>query len=163
MQPVYDENIIVIVLFKKKYRWYCTEKSLWIMDYLRYYDAYNFQYQRQGRSGLEFVKEVGSFGEFCSSRFRIRLLDRDTAKDFLKKIEKEEVTAGELAYDFMHAETPEQRLALTPSLFVDFDHSVFYSQYTGTTDFMSYLPEGWYAQQGDFSGLLPQDDRYWLE
>lgn len=162
MQPVYDENIIVIVLFKKKFHWYCTEKSLWNMDYLRYYDDYHERYRQRGKSDLDFVKEVGSFGEFSSSRFRIRLLERDTAKEFLKKIEKDEVFAGELAYDFMKAESDEQRSALTPALLVDFDHSVLYSQYNGSEDFMRYLPEGWHGQQGDFSGMLPQDDRYWL-
>lgn len=162
MQPVYAENIIVIVLFKKKLRWYCTEKSLWKMDYLRLYDDYHNLYLSRGKSELDFVKEVGSFGEFSSSRFRIRLLERDTAKDFLKKIDDDAVSAGELAYDFLRAETDEQRRAYVPALYVDFDHSEFYSQFPGNEDYLRYLPDGWRGANADFSHLIPQDDRYWL-
>ena len=162
MEPKFAENIIVIVLFKKKYRWYCTDKSLWPMDYLELYDDSHDLYLNRGKSDLDFVKEVGSFGEFSSSRFRIRVLDRDTAKEFLKKIEKDEVSAGELAYDFLRAESDEQRLALVPALFVDFDNSVFYSQFPGDEDYLRYLPEGWRGAESDFSHLIPQDDRYWV-
>lgn len=163
MQPKFAENIIVIVQFKKKQRWYCTEKSLWKMDYLRLYDDYHDLYRSRGKSDMEFVKEVGSFGEFSSSRFRIRLLERDTAKEFLKKIDDDATSAGELAYDFMKAETDEQRRALVPALFVDFDNSVFYSQFPGDEDYLRYLPAGWRGANADFSHLLPENDRYWVE
>ena len=162
MEPKFAENIIVIVLFKKKFRWYCTDKALWKMDYLELYDDYHDLYINRGKSDLDFVKEVGSFGEFSSSRFRIRVLDRDTAKEFLKKIDKDEVSAGELAYEFLRAESDEQRRALVPALFVDFDHSEFYSQFPGDEDFLHYLPQGLRGAESDFSHLIPQDDRYWV-
>jgi len=162
MEPKFAENIIVIVLFKKKFRWYCTDKALWKMDYLELYDDYHDLYINRGKSDLDFVKEVGSFGEFSSSRFRIRVLDRDTAKEFLKKIDKDEVSAGELAYEFLRAESDEQRRALVPALFVDFDHSEFYSQFPGDEDFLPYLPQGLRGAESDFSHLIPQDDRYWV-
>lgn len=161
MKPKYAENIIVGVMFKKKFRWYCTDKSLWKMDYLRLYDDYHDLYRSRGKSEMEFVKEVGSFGEFSSSRFRIRLLERDTAKEFLKKIESDELASGELAYEFLRAESDEQRKALIPSLFVDFDRSEFYSQFPGEDEFLRYLPDGWRGAKADFSKLIPQDDRYW--
>ena len=161
MEPIFAENIIVVVLFKKKYRWYCTDKALWKMDYLRFYDDYHDLYRSRGKSDMDFVKEVGSFGEFSSTRFRIRVLERDTAKEFLKKIDKDETSAGELAYDFLKAESDEKRRALVPSLFVDFDNSVFYSQFPGEDEFLRYLPDGWRGAIADFSHLLPPDDRYW--
>ena len=162
MKPKFAENIIVIVLFKKKYRWYCTDKALWKMDYLELYDDYHDLYINRGKSDLDFVKEVGSFGEFSSSRFRIRVMDRDTAKEFLKKIDSDEVSAGELAYNFLRAESDEERRALVPALFVDFDNSVFYSQFPGDEDFLRYLPQGWRGANADFSHLLPETDRYWV-
>ncbi len=163
MQPKFAENIVVVVLFKKKYRWYCTDKSLWKMDYLRLYDDYHFLYLQRGKTELEFVKEVGSFGEFSSSRFRIRLLDRGTAKEFLKKIEGDEISAGELAYDFLHAESEIERKARIPALFVNFDKSEFYSQFPGDEEYLRYLPDGWRGATADFSHLIPPDDRYWVE
>lgn len=163
MKPKFAENIVVVVLFKKKYRWYCTDKSLWKMDYLRLYDDYYFRYLQRGKTELEFVKEVGSFGEFSSSRFRIRLLDRGTAKEFLKKIEGDEISAGELAYDFLHAESEIERKARIPALFVNFDKSEFYSQFPGDEEFLHYLPDGWRGATADFTHLIPPDDRYWVE
>lgn len=163
MKPKFAENIVVVVLFKKKYRWYCTDKSLWKMDYLRLYDDYYFRYLQRGKNELEFVKEVGSFGEFSSSRFRIRLLDRGTAKEFLKKIEGDEISAGELAYDFLHAESEIERKARIPALFVNFDKSEFYSQFPGDEEFLRYLPDGWRGATADFTHLIPPDDRYWVE
>ena len=163
MKPKFAENIVVVVLFKKKYRWYCTDKSLWKMDYLRLYDDYYFRYLQRGKTELEFVKEVGSFGEFSSSRFRIRLLDRGTAKEFLKKIEGDEISAGELAYDFLHAESEIERKARIPALFVNFDKSEFYSQFPGDEEFLRYLPVGWRGATADFTHLIPPDDRYWVE
>ncbi len=163
MKPKFAENIVVVVLFKKKYRWYCTDKSLWKMDYLRLYDDYYFRYLQRGKTELEFVKEVGSFGEFSSSRFRIRLLDRGTAKEFLKKIEGDEISAGELAYDFLHAESEIERKARIPALFVNFDKSEFYSQFPGDEEFLRYLPDGWRGATADFTHLIPPDDRYWVE
>lgn len=163
MKPKLAENIVVVVLFKKKYRWYCTDKSLWKMDYLRLYDDYYFRYLQRGKNELEFVKEVGSFGEFSSSRFRIRLLDRGTAKEFLKKIEGDEISASELAYDFLHAESEIERKARIPALFVNFDKSEFYSQFPGDEEFLRYLPDGWRGATADFTHLIPPDDRYWVE
>ena len=163
MKPKFAENIVVVVLFKKKYRWYCTDKSLWKMDYLRLYDDYYFRYLQRGKTELEFVKEVGSFGEFSSSRFRIRLLDRGTAKEFLKKIEGDEISAGELAYDFLHAESEIEQKARIPALFVNFDKSEFYSQFPGDEEFLRYLPDGWRGATADFTHLIPPDDRYWVE
>lgn len=163
MKPKFAENIVVVVMFKKKYRWYCTDKSLWKMDYLRLYDDYYFRYLQRGKTELEFVKEVGSFGEFSSSRFRIRLLDRGTAKEFLKKIEGDEISAGELAYDFLHAESEIERKARIPALFVNFDKSEFYSQFPGDEEFLRYLPDGWRGATADFTHLIPPDDRYWVE
>ena len=163
MEPKFAENIIVIVLFKKKFRWYCTDKALWKMDYLELYDDYHDLYINRGKSDLDFVKEVGSFGEFSSSRFRIRVLDRDTAKEFLKKIDKDEVSAGELAYEFLRAESDEQRRALVPSLLVDFDSRQFYSQYPEQDNFEQFVPAGWRAARQDFTPFVPAAERYWAE
>ncbi len=163
MQPIFAENIIVIVMFKKKLRWFCTDKTLWKLDYLRYYDDYYFRYMQRGKTEYQFVKEVGSFGEFSSSRFRIRILDRGTAKEFLKKIEADETSAGELAYEFLHAKSDEEKRARIPALFVNFDKSEFYSQFPGDEEYLRFLPPEWHGYESDFSHLIPEEDRYWVE
>ena len=163
MEPKYAENIIVGVIFKKKFQWYVTDKNIWKMDYRRLYDDWHVTYQRRGKSEVEFVKEVGSFGEFLGTRFRIPVLDKDTAKQFLKEISGDAMSGGELAYLFTRAESDEQRRALVPSLLVDFDSKQFYSQYPEQENFEQFVPAGWRAARQDFTPFVPAAERYWAE
>ena len=90
--------------------------------------------------------------------------DIDFDKDGLRlKIEGDEISAGELAYDFLHAESEIERKARIPALFVNFDKSEFYSQFPGDEEYLRYLPDGWRGATADFSHLIPPDDRYWVE
>lgn len=163
MEPKYAENIIAGVLFKKKFQWYLTDKSIWKLDYRRLYDDWHLTYQNRGRSDLDFVREVGSFGEFLSTRFRIPVVDRDTAKDFLKQLRDNAISGGELAYQFVRAESAEQRRALVPVFFVDFDNKRFFSQFPEKDNFEQYAPEGWQSAYADFTACIPAAERYWIE
>ena len=163
MEPKYGENIIVATVFKKKFQWYCTDKSFWKLDYRRLYEEYQETYRRRGKGLMEFTKEVGSFGEFISSRYRIPVLDKDTAKDFFRHIITEQTSAGELGYALMRAENDESKRALYPSLFVDFDGKRFFSMYPENEPFERYAPAGWQSARADFTSLIPQDERYWTE
>ena len=33
LEPLYAENIIVGVIYNKKFKWYVTDKELWFLDY----------------------------------------------------------------------------------------------------------------------------------
>lgn len=168
MEPKLAENTVAFVVYKKQYQWYCTDKMLWKLDYRRLYDDYRRLYRRRGRSDVDFVREAGSFSEFISSRFRIPVVDRDTAKNFLKQIEAHQTSAGELAYLWTRADSEDARSGLLPSFYVDFDSKTFYSQYrkTGTDDeqdgnFEAYAPAGWRSAYADFLHLIPPAEQYW--
>ena len=109
------------------------------------------------------MREVGSFGEFLSTRFRIPVVDRDTAKDFLKQLRESEISGGELAYQFVRAETAEQRRALVPVFLVDFDSKRFFSQFPEKDNFEQYAPAGWQRAYADFTAYVPAAERYWIE
>ena len=162
MEPKYAENLIVAVIFKKKFHWYCTDKVYWQMDYRRRYDEYREQYRRQGKSDAVLVKEIGSFGEFLACRFRIPVLDKDTAKEFLKKIEGEQLAAGELAYKIDHAPEADKK-AYVPALYVNFDTKEFYAQDPNREGFERYAPQGWKSAYQDFRKLIPAEAKYWQE
>lgn len=164
MEPKFAENTIAFVIYKRKYHWYCTEKALWKLDYRRLYDDYHNLYRRRGRTDVDFVREIGSFGEFISSRFRIPVADKDTAKAFLKAIEAHETSAGELAYLWSRAESDEVRRALIPMFYVDFDRKAFFSMYAEENGgFENYAPQGWQSAYCDFRQLIPADEQYWSE
>ena len=164
MEPKYCENIIVGVIFKKKFQWYCTEKSIWKLDYRALYADYQNTFRMRGLGLVEFTKQVGSFSEFLSSRFRIPVVDKDTATAFLEQIMLNQISAGELMYESTRAETDEQRKALVPALFVDFDGRRFYSQYPEKDEkFEKYAPSGWESRYADFTRFIPREEQYWLD
>ncbi len=162
MEPKYAENIIVGVIFKKKFQWYITEKSIWRLDYRKFYDEWAATYRSRGKDQVTFIKEVGSFGEFLSTRFRIPVADKDTAKEFLKHISTEISSVGELAYLYDRAGTAEAQKALFPALLVNFDAKELYSQYPEKDiEFEKYVPQGWRASHRRFENLIPAAERFW--
>ncbi|MBR4200193.1 MAG: hypothetical protein IKQ91_02805 [Oscillospiraceae bacterium] len=164
MKPEFAENIIVYTIFKKKAQWYCTDKLIWQMDFRKLYDAYREKGRQMKKTEGEIAKWIGTFSEFISSRFRIPVLDRDTAPQFFEAIVLDQTSAGELAYQWTRTETEEDRLALLPSLYVDFDKKVLYSQYPEQD--MSYddlVPDGWKGAYYNFLSMIPQAEQYWKE
>ncbi len=156
-----EDQIIVGTVFKKKFQWYVTDKTIWRLDYRRYYDSLDLKYKRQGRPLHEFVREIGSFGEFLASRFRIPVVDKSTAKEFFEKIMLNAVSSAELAYLYMRAESDEARKKLLPLMFVDFDSRVQYYLLPAQDRFEDFVPEGWKGGRQNFEKLIPQPDRYW--
>ncbi len=158
-----EDQIIVGTMFKKKFQWYVTDKTIWRLDYRRYYDSLDLKYKRQGRPLHEFVREIGSFGEFLTSRFRIPVVDKSTAKQFFEHIMLSAADSAELAYLFMRAETDEARQKLLPLLYVDFDSSALYSLLPAEDRIEAFVPDGWRGSRQNFEKLIPLKERYWVE
>lgn len=166
MNPEFAENIIVYTIYKKKAQWYCTDKLIWQMDFRALYEAYYEKGRKMKKSEAEIVKWLGTFSEFISSRYRIPVLDRDTAPKFFEAIILDRTSAGELSYLWARADLSDetQRLALLPSLYVDFDKKVLYSQYQEQDmSFEALVPQGWQGAYYNFFSMIPQDEQYWKE
>ncbi|MBQ8922626.1 MAG: hypothetical protein IJ060_10810 [Oscillospiraceae bacterium] len=158
-----EDEIIVGTMYKKKFQWYVSDKTIWRLDYRKYYDSLDLKYKRQGRALYEFVREIGSFGEFCQSRFRIPVVDKSTAGEFFEKILLAATDSAELAYMFMRAESDADRKALLPSLYVDFDGRALYSLLPRDDDVEKFVPDGWRGVKQNFEKLIPLKDRYWID
>ncbi|MBR3267320.1 MAG: hypothetical protein IKI58_01095 [Oscillospiraceae bacterium] len=159
---IQEDQIIVGTMFRNQLRWFVTDKTLWRLDYRKYYDDLYAKYQKKGRSLVEFVREIGSFGEFCQSRFRIPLLDKSTAAEFFEKIMLSAADTAELAYLYMRAEES-QKSALLPLLYVNFDTKALYSLLPKEDRLEAYVPDGWKGLRQNFAMMIPLKDRYWAE
>lgn len=158
-----EDQIIVGTMFKRKLQWYVTDQTIWRLDYRRYYDSLDQRYKREGKPLYQFVREVGSFGEFLQSRFRIPVVDASTAKEFFEHIMLAAADSAELAYLFMRAQSDAEKKRLLPSLYVNFDTSTLYSQLPASERIEAFVPEGWRGLRQSFDKLIPLNDRYWVE
>lgn len=152
LEPVYNENIIVIVIFHKVCSWYVTDKDLWFMDYNKLHRAYN-------RNGLDFE-------EISDERLGIEILDNDTAKEFLLRIAEYQISNKELnkmlESKAKSKEEFDDLLDYCPNIYVDFDNKKFYSMFPEPASFEDYIPEGWTGEYRDFTELVPDKDKFWI-
>ena len=156
-----NDTILVGVRFKNQFSWYRTDPSIWKLDYRKLYDSYDALYRRRRKSMADFVREVGSFGEFIASRFRIPVVDKDTAPKFFEEIMLQKLDSAELAYSWTRAKEDAERQALLPVLFVDFDAKTLYSCDPERGKFEAFVPDGWRGLYQDFKRLIPLQDRFW--
>lgn len=85
VKPEYCKNVIVGVIYKKKFAWYITKKDIWYLDYNKRYQAWKEWYKNMGRSEKRFDFEIGSIEKFCRERFDIQIVDTEKADIFFSK------------------------------------------------------------------------------
>ncbi|MCC0566389.1 hypothetical protein [Brevibacillus borstelensis] len=83
-KPKYAETIIVLVKYKKSFRWFVADKEIWFLDLKKLISSY-----------LEKGFEIPNPDDF-SDRFNIAVVNEDTAEDFLQKLSDFEVGTEEL-------------------------------------------------------------------
>lgn len=49
-----------------------------------------------------------------------------------------------------------------PPILVDFDNKRFYSMFPELASFEDYIPEGWVGEYVDFTNLIQDEEKYWL-
>jgi hypothetical protein len=160
MKPKYCENIIVAVIYRKKFNWYITNKELWRMDFVKEYKSWKECYISMGRTEKQFMYDIGSLEEFCSKRWGIKVLDVKNADVFLSKIEKNKISSSELKQMFEDA-SDEEKNGYYPTLYVNFDKKEFYSFFPEPENFESFIPDGWKSNYMKFDNLISKDFRYW--
>lgn len=159
MNPKYCENIIVGVVYKRKFNWYITNKELWHLDYDKEYKSWKECYNKMGRSEKQFNYDIGSFEEFCSNRWGIQILNTENANIFFDKIEKYKVSVTKLKNMFINA--GQEKYNYYPSLYVNFDKKHFYSYFPEPENFENFVPDDWIGDYLKFYELIPKDKRYW--
>ncbi|MFC4077125.1 hypothetical protein [Salinithrix halophila] len=152
-KPVFPQEIIVGVTYKKRWSWYITDKGYWFLD--------------QIKLGEEFIKKGHKIDLYdFSGRFNIGIVNEETAGVFLNYIGKHQVDTHSMSKMVKEVcETTndlEEMMDLSPSLFVDFDTKRLISMFTEPASFEHYVPEGWLGIENNFLREVPEAERYWV-
>ncbi|TRW21019.1 hypothetical protein FL857_12285 [Criibacterium bergeronii] len=150
IEPIYAENIIVGVIWNKIFKWYVTEKDLWFLDY----NKLDKGYLEKGYDIEDIVDD--------NERRGIEVLDKNTVDIFLDRISKYLTTEYELNNLFNKISEFDDCLDFIPSILVDFDNKRFYSMFPELASFEDYIPEGWVGEYVDFTNLIQDEEKYWL-
>ncbi|MGJ7923235.1 hypothetical protein [Neobacillus sp. LXY-4] len=147
--PKYAETIIVLVKYKKSYKWFITDKEIWFLDLKKLISSY-----------LEKGFKIHNPDDF-SERFDIAVVNEDTVEEFLQKIGKLEVSNEELR-KILVQRAYSHISDMLPSLYVDFDEKKLTSFYPEPASYELYVPNGWLGKCEQFMGHIPEDNRYWI-
>ncbi len=148
----YGVDVIVGTLFQGEWKWYLTEKEIWMLDDIKYAEAFD-----QDISDDEYADP---------ERINIPILDEKTASIFLQRIEKYRVSSDTLQY-LVRKKCPFSKWddisEMFPSIFVNFDKRELWSVFP-EPNFCpeDYVPEGWIGKYEDFYELIPIKERYWI-
>ncbi|WP_219619283.1 hypothetical protein [Carnobacterium maltaromaticum] len=122
---MYAENIIVGVKYKGSFNWYITDTELWYLDY-----------NQAGYSTDQYPEE----------RRNISVLNKNTASAFFRNIENDRSSTNSIKLNFfkeLSKNKAEARYNYNPSLLIDFDNQIFYSNYPESISFEEYIPDNW--------------------
>ena len=151
LEPIDAENVIVGVIHKKQFQWYVTDRELWYLDYVKFAQAFEShlavdEYIEPERKGIE-------------------ILSSENAELFLKRIQSYKADAAtllKLFEDKIESGEEEDVLDFIPSFLVDFDQKVFYSLFPEPASFEEYVPSDWKGTYEDFTALIPETEKYWI-
>lgn len=149
IKPIYDEKIIVGVVYNNTFNWYITDKYVWLLN------LQNFNNDE--------LASYFSNPEVSKIRNNLITISHDNANIFINNLKDYKVTSQEIQdailYDKFQTEELEQYF---PTLLIDFDKQCLYSQFPEPLNFEEYVPNGWKGEYKDFTNLIPQNQKYWL-
>jgi hypothetical protein len=150
--PIYDERIIVGVVYNNKFNWYITNKLFWILDFKKITkDDYDVYFKD---------KEVNEV------RKDIITLSNDNIELFLDRLEKYKVDINVLRLKILkkiESQGAERELEeYYPALLIDFDKEILYSQYSEPFGFENYIPDNWEGKYISFVDYVESENRYWI-
>ncbi len=148
----YGVDVIVGTLFQGEWKWYLTEKEIWILDQIKL--------KKQFRQlGYEVSNEMEP------ERKGIPILNEKTASTFLHRIDECKVGYN-ILQNMMIEKLPVSKWddisEMFPSIFINFDKKELWSLFPELTSFENYVPDGWIGKYEDFYELIPIKERYWI-
>ncbi|MGG2088105.1 hypothetical protein ABFY59_14065 [Priestia aryabhattai] len=153
LELIYAENVIVGVVHKKQFQWYVTDRELWYLDYVKFAQAF----ENEGDLAVDEYIEPERKG--------MEILSSENAGLFLKRIESykgDTATLLKLFEDKIESGDGEDVLDFSPSFLVDFDQKTFYSLFPEPASFEEYIPSDWKGTYEDFTALIPETEKYWI-
>lgn len=151
--PIYDEVIIVGVVYDNNFNWYITNKLFWIMN-LEKLSKYDYN---------DYFKDK----EIKQIRKDISILSEKNAKIFLNRIDKYKTDIDFLRLKILekikHSEKDNVELEeFYPTLMINFDNNILYSQYPEPLGFENYVPDNWKGKYTSFIEYINNENKYWI-
>lgn len=151
--PIYDNIIIVGVIFNKKFEWYITNKLFWIMELEKlskedYDDFFKCKENKEAREGIItlseknvriFLDRITQYRVNNINELRLKILDEIKKKSVESELEE-----------------------YYPALMLDFDKKILYSQFPEPFEFENYVPENWTGKYMSFIEYIKDEDKYWI-
>lgn len=133
-------------LSEKSQKWYISDKEIWYLDYQKRIEAYR-------KRGYEIKEEY-----IDEERRDLLYVDEKNALLFLKRIEEDECSTGDLKELFLQNQEEDDYM---PSLYVNFDKKLLYSMYMEPASYEHYVPVGWIGKFKKFFDIIPEEKCYW--
>lgn len=149
--PIYDERIIVGVIYNNVFNWYITNKLLWIMNI--------------EKLSLRDYKECFEDKEFNENRKDINILSEKNIKLFLDRIDNYKICIDNLRLKILEEIEQHEDYVLEeyyPVLLLHFDKKIIYSQYPEPFGFENYVPDNWQGIYASFIELIEPENQYWI-
>ncbi|GAA3954470.1 hypothetical protein GO495_31425 [Chitinophaga oryziterrae] len=148
--PLYGDDIIVLIRYDNEYFWYLSEKTIWVMNYTKWMEIF-----------YPFSNKKATIPE----REGLDILNRDNWLEF-KERNVELATNREELRRLIEFNLPitswDEKGELFPALFLDFDKNILYSLFPESLAFERYVPEYWTGLYEDFYSLIPDAEKYWI-
>lgn len=151
IKPIYAENIIVGIKFKNIFNWYILDKFLCLL---------NLEVLESNELTTYMNNKL-----YSAIRKNIKVINEGNKKDFVDNIEQFKTNIDELRIQILkyYEESNFDEIDdFFPTLFLDFDKNILYSQYPENIAFQNYLPNNWNFKYNDFVQLLKPEDKYWI-
>lgn len=147
LYPEYCENIIAYVISGGIGAWYVVVKEECFLDRVSLSNAFG---QTPDQSDVELLESlINSDGKLLLEKFR----DFEVSTNELKQ----------LIQIYPPLASDESILEMRPSVYIDLDGKILknlFSEPSGV--FEKYAPKNWDAEYGDFWGLIPNDQVFWV-
>ena len=141
-----NEQFIIYVVYKGCGKWYISDKEIWYLDYQKRIEAYR-------KRGYEIKEEY-----IDEERRDLLYVDEKNALLFLKRIEEDECSTGDLKELFLQNQEEDDYM---PSLHVNFDKKLLYSMYMEPASYEHYVLVGWIGKFKKFFDIIPEEKCYW--
>lgn len=153
------ENVVIVIRYQGKIRWFRSDRDLWVLDVNKWRD--------------EFISQGYEVPEFKSDyRFGIHSVNQGTAERFLEHMSEFEVQRDDLSLELAKRYTTAKSWwdvkDLFPIMFVNFDDSKVGGFYPDGAPMERYIPDGWSGEFIDFSNEYPEDifpteEKFWVK
>mgnify|MGYP006959863023 CR=1 FL=1 len=151
--PNYTENIIVAVILDGDLTWYVSDKEIWFLDYQKRIEAFK---NRGYNVNIDYID---------GSRKNNLVLDTSNFLEFLNLIKQNKATVEELRKSLLKNKSDiddSWKYDYRPSLYIDFDKKILYSNYSESSSYEDYAPLCWDSEYKDFENEIPNSKKYWL-